>query len=119
MIKIYGIPNCDSVKKAQQWMNEKKIIYEFHDYKEKGISKTKLTDWLEKQPLEVLLNKKSTAWKELSTTQQAKAITKAGAISLMQEYNNLIKRPVVEMPGTILIGFNETVYKTAFDNYGR
>jgi len=110
MITLYGIPNCDSTKKAMTWLKKNNISFEFHDYKTKGISKEKLEEWLSLQPLDILLNKKSTAWKELTAAEQKRAATHAGAIKLMQEYNNLIKRPVTEIPGTILIGFNELIY---------
>jgi len=112
--KVYGIPNCDTVKKALVWLKKHHIPVEFHDYKKEGISKEKLQEWCALQPLDLILNKKSTAWKELSPTQQEKAATPAGALKLMQEYNNLVKRPVIEIPGTILIGFNEASYKSAF-----
>ncbi len=96
------------------WLKKNNITFDFHNYKQEGISKKKLEEWLKLQPLEVIFNKRSTAWKELTPAQQEKIGTKAGAIALMQEYNNLIKRPVVEISGTILVGFNETAYKTQF-----
>ena len=113
-VKVYGIPNCDTVKKVLVWLKKNNIPFEFHDYKKEGISREKLQQWCALQPLDIILNKKSTAWKELSAAQQEKAATQAGAIKLMQEYNNLVKRPVIEISGTILIGFNEASYKNHF-----
>lgn len=92
------------------WLKKNKIPFQFHDYKKEGISKEKLEEWLTMQPLDILLNKKSTAWKELTPAKQKKAGTAAGAVKLMQAYPNLVKRPVAEIPGTILIGFNELIY---------
>ena len=111
MVKLYGISNCDTVKKTMVWLREHKIKFEFHDYKKEGISKKKLEEWLVLQPLEVVFNKRSAAWKQLTAAEQEKANTEAGAVSLMLEHNNLIKRPVVEISGTILVGFQEADYK--------
>lgn len=117
LIKIYGIPNCDTVKKALVLLRNMNIPFEFTDIKKSGISKEKLTEWLRFQPLERLLNKKSTAWKMLSPEMQADATTRTGAVRLMQEYPNLIKRPVAEISGTILIGFIEADYRRALKQY--
>ena len=114
MVEVYGIPNCDTVKKAITWLKENKIEFTFHDFKTEGISKEKLKEWLSKIALEVLINKKSTAWKSFTITQQQNANTKNGAIELMQLNTNFIKRPVLEIAGTILNGFNEEVYKKTF-----
>ena len=111
---VYGIPNCDTVKKSLAWLKKNNIPFEFHDYKKEGVSKEKLQEWCALQPLDIILNKRSTAWKELLPALQEKAATQAGAIQLMQEYNNLVKRPVIEISGTILIGFNEASYKNDF-----
>lgn len=114
MTTLYGISNCDSVKKAVAWLKRHKIEFRFHDYKTSGITGKKLSEWLASPSSEIVLNKKSTAWRELSATQQQQAATKDGAIMLMKEYNNLIKRPVLEITGTVLIGFSEDKYKKAF-----
>ena len=111
MITLYGIPDCDTVKKATIWLKKNKTAFTFHDYKKEGISKKKLEEWCRLQPIALLFNKRSTAWKELTAAEQERSTTKTGAITLMQQYNNLIKRPVLEISGTILIGFNETDYK--------
>ena len=114
MVKIYGIPNCDSVKKAMSWLQKNKIPFVFHDFKKEEISRSKINEWLAVHPLEMVFNKRSTAWKALSPEEQDRSATKAGAIQLMIQYNNLIKRPVAEISGTILIGFSDTSYKKAF-----
>ena len=116
MVQLYGIPNCDTVKKAMLWLKDNKIAFVFHDFKKETVSKEKLKQWLSIVPLEKLTNKKSTAWKNFTEEQQQQADTKTGAINLMQLNTNFIKRPVVEIAGTILCGFNEESYKAAFHN---
>jgi arsenate reductase len=114
-ITVYGIPNCDTIKKTLDWLKKNKIDFEFHDYKKAGISKTKLTGWCKKTAYDILLNKKSTTWRELPVTEQEKVINQATAIQLMMENTSIIKRPVVEYEDKLLVGFNETVYKRALN----
>lgn len=111
MIKIYGISNCGSVKKAFSWLSVNGIKFEFHDFNIVPITIEKITAWLEVQPMEILLNKKSTAWKGLTLVAQKKTTNKVDAIKIMQATSNLIKRPVIEFEDKVLIGFDETVYK--------
>jgi arsenate reductase len=105
---IYGIPNCDTVKKTMDWFKKNKIKYEFHDYKKEGITKAKLEAWSKKVGWEVLLNKKGTTWRKLAPVEQEKVTTQAAAIKVMMENNSMIKRPVVEAGEKLLVGFNET-----------
>ena len=114
MVNIYGIKNCDTVKKALCWLKENDVYFEFHDFKKEGITKEKLKEWGNAEQGEILFNKKGTTWKKLSEEEQQRANTKTGAIQLMQENTSLIKRPVAEITGTILIGFNEDAYTKAF-----
>jgi len=107
---LYGIPNCDTTKKAMAWLNKKKISFSFHDYKQSGISKQKLEEWCSKAGLETIFNKRSTTWKELPASEQAKATNQAAAIKIMMEHNSIIKRPVIESGKDILVGFNEEQY---------
>lgn len=105
---IYGIPNCDTIKKTLDWFKKNKIDYEFHDYKKLGITKTKLEAWSKKVGWEVLLNKKGTSWRKLTPEQQEKVTNQSAAIKVMMENNSIIKRPVVEAGEKLLVGFNET-----------
>ncbi|MDB5276894.1 MAG: glutathione-dependent thiol reductase [Ferruginibacter sp.] len=107
-IIVYGIPNCDTIKKTLDWYKKKNITVEFVDYKKAGITKEKLAAWSKKVGYEILLNKKSTTWRSLSRETQQKITSEQAAIQLMQEYTSLIKRPVIEINGNILVGFNET-----------
>ena len=114
MVKVYGIPNCDTVKKALAWLKENHYDLEFHDFKKEGITPDKLQDWVNSSSLEKVLNKKSTSYKNLSVEDQQKTAFTNDAIKLMERNTNLIKRPVVEFAGIILHGFNEPAFKNAF-----
>ena len=105
---VYGIPNCDTVKKSLDWLRKNKIDYEFHDYKKSGITKAKLEAWSKKVGWEVLVNKKGTTWRKLTAEEQEKVTNQSAAIKVMMENNSIIKRPVVEDGEKLLVGFNET-----------
>lgn len=107
---LYGIPNCDTTKKAVNWLNERNIEFEFHNYKESGISDKKLNEWCDKAGWEKVLNKRSTTWRELPPEQQEKVITQEYAITIMKEHNSIIKRPIIEHKGKLLIGYDEKKY---------
>ncbi len=112
MIQLYGIPNCDTTKKAISWLTQNKLAFSFNDYKISGVSKSRLEEWIKKVGLESIFNKRSTTWRELSATDQGKAGTTDGAISLMMQHNSIIKRPILEKGSTILVGFNEKEYES-------
>jgi arsenate reductase (glutaredoxin) len=110
-ITIYGIPNCDTTKKAITWLQKNNIDFSFHDYKLQGISKEKLEDWCNKQGWELIFNKRSTTWRELPEAEQLKVTNQAAAIKTMLANSSIIKRPVIEHNNKIIVGFNETAYK--------
>ena len=107
MINIYGIPNCNSVKKTRVWLEEHGVAYQFHDFKKSGIDEKILKQWLKTIPRDVLVNKKGTTWRGLSTDEQALTSTDAGAIELMLTKTNVIKRPVVVTDGGMWVGHDE------------
>lgn len=111
---VYGIPNCDTIKKTLNWLRKNKIAFEFHDYKKSGISKQKLVVWCKRAGWEVILNKKSSTWRVLDTAVKDKIINQAAAVKLMSENTSIIKRPVTESANNFLIGFNEIEYQRAF-----
>ena len=111
---IYGIPNCDTTKKAMGWLNKINIAFTFHDYKLQGISNKKLNEWCDKQGWETIFNKRSTTWRELPETEQNKVINQAEAIKIMLTNNSIIKRPIIEHNDKLIIGFKEEEYKRAF-----
>lgn len=113
-MKVYGIPNCNTVKKALDWLKAHQIEFEFHDYKKKGISKEKLQEWAKELGWEALLNKKGTTWRQLPPEAQAKVTDADTAFALMIEKPSVIKRPLVEMQ-PILLGFDESAYNQHFN----
>jgi arsenate reductase (glutaredoxin) len=110
---IYGIPNCDTTKKAMAWLSKNNIAFTFHDYKQQGIAKQKLEDWCNKSGWENIFNKRSTTWRELSKAEQDKISNQAAAIKTMIDNKSIIKRPVIENGSNLLIGFKEDEYKKA------
>ena len=114
MKTVYAIPNCNTVKKALDWLQKNKIAYEFHDYKKKRITATVLTNWCKQVGWEALINKKGATWRQLTPDIQASITTQKAAIALMIEKTSIIKRPLIEENGKILaLGFDETEYKKA------
>lgn len=111
MYIIYGIPNCDTVKKALTWLNDHKISYEFHDYKKAGITAARLKSWSSQVGWESFLNKKSTTWRGLDAATQASITNEKAAIKLLVEHTSGIKRPVIEKDGSVVaIGFDADLY---------
>lgn len=113
-MKMYGIPNCDTIKKARTWLTENNIAYEFHDFKKLGITKQKLKEWSKQVGVEKLLNKQSSTWRTLTPEQQSAIATQTASINLMAEKPSIIKRPVLETENTILVGFNAEDYYKIF-----
>ena len=109
-IIVYGIPNCDTTKKAITWLNKNKISFCFHDYKQEGISKHKLESWCNNNGWETIFNKRSTTWRALSNAVQDKITGQSSAAKLMIKNTSIIKRPVIEFGDKIIIGFDEAVF---------
>ncbi|WP_226633126.1 arsenate reductase [Novosphingobium profundi] len=105
-LEVYGIPNCDTVKKARKWLEARDIEYTFHDYKKEGADPQKLAAWVETEGVETVLNKRGTTFRKLSDEDKAD-IDAAKAVRIMAEHTSTIKRPVVEHPKGILVGFNQ------------
>ena len=112
-ITLYGIPNCDTVKKARQWLETRGMVYEFHDYKKAGADAAKLAAWCDAAGWETVLNRAGTTFKKLPDADRAD-LTQAKAVALMLEQSSMIKRPVVEYDGGLLIGFKPELYEKAF-----
>ncbi|GAB3166376.1 Spx/MgsR family RNA polymerase-binding regulatory protein [Telluribacter humicola] len=115
MYTVYGISNCNTVKKALTLLNEQGVAYQFHDYKKKGITAEKLDNWLRQEPWEKLVNRAGTTWRQLSDAEKAEAGSKEGATKLMLQKTSVIKRPLIEdESGTIVaLGFSEEAYGEA------
>jgi arsenate reductase (glutaredoxin) len=115
MYTLYGIPNCDSVKKARVWLDKHNIPYEFHDYKQSGITKTKLNSWSKQLGWENVFNKNSTTFKELPDAERDAVTSQAAAVDMMVQHNSIIKRPLIEKDDKVVaVRFNETVYEQTF-----
>jgi arsenate reductase len=115
MYIVYGIPNCDTVKKTLTWLNNHKISYQFHDYKKESITAAKLKTWSGQLGWESFLNKKSTTWRGLDVKTQASITNEKAAIKLMVENTSIIKRPVIEKENSVVVvGFNEAAYEKLF-----
>lgn len=106
-LTLYGIPNCDTTKKAMGWLKKNDLDFSFHDYKQAGISKEKLSAWCDKLGWETIFNKRSTTWRELPSAEQKKVVDQSTAIKIMLENNSIIKRPVIEYKTKLIAGFNE------------
>ena len=109
-IKVYGIPNCDTVKKATDWLNKQFIPFEFHDYKKEGITASKLKEWCKLKSWEIIFNKRSSTWKEVMAAHEGLVNNQAEAIQIMQHHTSIIKRPVIEINGDLIVGFDENEY---------
>lgn len=118
-VRIYGIKNCDTMKKAFTWLDEAGVAYEFHDYKKVGIDATTLARWCaQTEGWQALVNTRGTTWRKLSPKQQSIS-DEAGAIALMIANTSLIRRPVLETPdGELLIGFDPMRFDVALAQRG-
>jgi Spx/MgsR family transcriptional regulator len=107
MTTLYGIPNCDTVKRARDWLATHGVAYEFHDFKKAGVPADRLQAWVDAAGWERVLNRKGTTWRKLDAAQQASVIDAATAQALMRDQASVIKRPVVEWDdGRITVGFD-------------
>lgn len=114
MTQIYGISNCNTVKKARQWLTEHQITAEFIDFKKTPPTATQLTEWLNAVSAEKLLNRRGTTWRKLSREQQQSCDHSAGAVAIMQAYPSVIKRPVLLYRDHVYVGFSENDYARIF-----
>ena len=118
MIAVYGIPNCDTVKKARTWLEARGTAYAFHDYKKEGADPARLAAWSDAVGWDVLLNRRGTTFRGLSESDKAD-IDRAKALRLMEANPSLIKRPVVEHAGGVLVGFDAGAWEAALKHGSR
>ncbi len=113
MLKIYGIKNCNSMKKAFDLLTELGLSYEFHDYKKQGIDADTIKVWLNALGQDVVLNKKGTTWRKLTEEQQQTALSSEDAlIAALSTHTSLIKRPILATPTGFIAGFDDAAYRT-------
>lgn len=111
MIVVYGIPNCDTVKKARTWLTGHGIEYRFHDFKKDGVPADRLPAWLAEMDWQVLVNRKGTTWRKLEPAAQAAVQDAASARELMLREASVIKRPVVEWGDRTTVGFDPAAWE--------
>ena len=111
---LYGIPGCDTVKKARRWLTESAVEYQFHDYKKAGIEPSRLKAWAKVVGWETLLNRRGTTWRKLDEATRD-GVNEARAIALMTEHTSLIKRPVVESGDDLVVGFDQLEWEKRFE----
>ncbi|MEA3117284.1 MAG: hypothetical protein QOI13_554 [Paraburkholderia sp.] len=112
---VYGIPNCDTVKKARSWLEARGVPFEFHDFKKAGLSPSLVTSWLADVSLDALLNRRGTTWRALPDETRVAAEMVDGAIALMVEKPSVVKRPVVVVDGRVKsLGFSVEQYEALF-----
>ncbi|HEY1942469.1 MAG TPA: ArsC family reductase [Roseiarcus sp.] len=112
-VVIYGIKNCDTMKKARRWLDERGVAYAFHDYKAEGIEPTLLEAWAAAVGWETLLNRAGTTFRALPEAEK-QTVTRDKAIALMAAQPSMIKRPVLDVGGALLVGFKPEAYGAAF-----
>lgn len=111
---VYGIKNCDTVKKARRWLEQRDIAYQFHDVRQDGLSTELVERWLQSVSLDTLINKRGTTWRQLDTADK-EDLAQTAAIALIIRQPTLIKRPVVETNGHCTVGFSESLFQ---EHYG-
>lgn len=113
-MKLYGIPNCTTIKKARNWLTEHGLEYEFHDFKKQGVSAELLASWIAQVGWEHLVNKQGTTWRNLDIISQFAVVDDQSATALMLAKPSVIKRPILDKDGRITVGFHPDTYENLF-----
>ena len=113
MVTLYGIPNCDTVKKARIWLSEHGVEFTFHDFRKDGLDGATVESWCARMPWEILVNKRSTSWKKIDADVRDN-LSRDTVVALLVEYPTLIKRPVLDTPEQLEVGFNADLYQQIF-----
>lgn len=117
-MKLYGIPNCSTVKRARDWLNSKGIAVEFHDYKKNGLDSKTAQNWLKQTDWPNLINRKGMTWRKLPDARKQQIQDAPTALELMLEHSSVVKRPLLENNGKLLhVGFDEAAYSTLFESH--
>ena len=114
MITVYGIKNCDTIKKARNWLSDNDIEYRFHDFRADGLDAATIELWIAQAGWETVLNRRDTTWRKLDPSIQ-EATTSDNVATLLAEHPAMIKRPVLDNDGVITIGFKAEQYQTIFN----
>ena len=113
MTTLYGIKNCDTVKKAQKWLDQHNVDYKFHDFRQDGIEKNQVSQWIDQLGWETVVNKRSTTWKALDDASKNSMDSKT-AIDAILENPTLVKRPLLDLNGVFSVGFKAADYEAKF-----
>ena len=114
MTTLFGIPNCDTVRKARKWLEAEGVDYQFHDFKKQGVTEEALRDWISQAGLDTVLNRRGTTWRKLPESDR-EAIDEPKTIKLLMEHSSMVKRPVLQLDdGTIHVGFKPEQYAEIF-----
>jgi len=111
-VTLYGIPNCDTVKKARKWLDDKCVAYTFHDYKKQGADPAQISDWVDRAGWEKVLNRAGTTFRKLPDADK-EGLDAKKAVAVMASNPSAIKRPIVEHPGGLLVGFSPDAWESA------
>jgi Spx/MgsR family transcriptional regulator len=111
---LYGIPNCDTVKRARAWLDAKDVVYRFHDFKRHGLDAELAARFLAALGPEVLINRNGTTWRKLDDAARAGAGTREGALAMMLAQPSVIKRPLLDIDGSFHVGFADAAYRRLF-----
>lgn len=112
---MYGIPNCDTIRKARKWLQQHAVNYRFHDYRKQGTDETQLKSWVDELGWEKLINKRGTSWRKLDEPTKA-GMNDDSAIRVMLDNPSIIKRPLLQLRDRLILGFDESVYQQEFNN---
>ena len=114
MIIVFGIKNCDTIKKARNWLTDQGIEYQFHDFRANGIDRDKIETWIQQVGWETVLNRRGTTWRKLDAAIQD-TVNRDNVAALLAEHPAMIKRPVLDIDGDISIGFKPDLYQSIFN----
>lgn len=114
---LYGIPNCDTVKKARTWLDQNGAPYQFHDFRKAGLDEATVQSWLTQVGWETLVNRKGTTWRGLPDERKAAITDAASATALMLEYPSVIKRPVLVTASQTTVGFSPDLYQQIIESH--
>ena len=113
-VVVYGIDNCDQVRKARAWLRARGVAFRFHDFRADGLDGALLSRWMGHLPWDALLNRRGLSWRGLDPARKASVVDQPSAAELMLEIPTLVKRPVLEAGDRILVGFSEPLYRNLF-----
>lgn len=115
MTTLYGISNCDTIRKARKWLQERDIEYTFHDFRKDGLNPVQLRAWVAELGWEALLNKRGTTWRKLPEQTRA-TMDETLALAVMEDQPAIIKRPLLATSGQLVVGFSAKQYRQIFQN---